>query len=262
MANNVMFAPRTARLVSEGASKWGDVYPAWQPYADECERLLTFVDGHGQLSRFWPRLVGRPQQRDEALNEMRVAYFFEQSGFPIIGWEVVDALPYNVEFEISTGGGKTAYVEVKSPGWESELSEAEIKAGRARQDKYDDKARAVGPEEVVRRTVKKAMPKFTGKVPSLIVISDDCFVNIGTWGTGPVTMALTEQSATYGPGVFRDPAYATVGGVCLFWMRRVAEGELVFASVCVTNPWALPTAVLPDELVAKIAQVNAELSPA
>src|SRR6202043_2199178 len=117
------------------------------------------------------RLIGRPQQRDEALNEMRVAYFFERSGFPIVGWEVVDAPPYNVEFEISTGGGETAYVEVKSPGWESELSEAEIKAGRARQDKYDDKARAVGPEEVVRRTVKKAMPKFTGKVPTLIVIS-------------------------------------------------------------------------------------------
>lgn len=152
---------------------------------------------------------------------------------------------------------------VSGPGWESELSEAEIKAGRAKQEKYQDiEGRNVAPEEGVRRTVKKARPKFSGKVPSLIAIADDYFVNIGTWGTDPIRMALTKGSATYGPGVFKDPTYANIGGVCVFWMRRVIEGTTTFASVCVVNPWALPTAALPDELVEKIDQVNTDLSPA
>ena len=66
----------------------------------------------------------------------------------------------------------------------------------------------------------------------------------------------------YGPGVFKDPDYANVGGVCLFWMRRVMEGDVKFASVCITNPCAVSTAVLPHELVAKIDQVNIDLFPA
>src|SRR5262245_36495055 len=37
---NINFGVLTRRLVNEGATTWGDLYPAWQSYGDECERLL------------------------------------------------------------------------------------------------------------------------------------------------------------------------------------------------------------------------------
>jgi hypothetical protein len=48
----------------------------------------------------------------------------------------------------------------------------------------DLEARAADPVGVIRRTVEKARPKFTGSTPSLLVIADDCFVNLGEWGMG------------------------------------------------------------------------------
>ena len=228
MPPKVTFGPLTARLVHQ--ARWGDLYPAWQFYADECERLLAFLRAHGELDRFWPRLCSREHQRDEALNEIRVAYFLESAGFPIVSWELTDAPPYNVEFAVFLGHARSALVEVKSPGWEAELSKQEQQQGRTRQEKYIDmEGRAAGPVEVIRRTVTKALPKFTGTAPSLIVVSDDCFVNLGEWGWGPPTMALTQRSIAYGPGLFHDPAYATIGGVCLFWLSRVNETGVQYA---------------------------------
>jgi hypothetical protein len=80
--DNITFGTLTARLVHDAEQLWGDLYPAWQSYADECERLLAFLREHGELDRFWPRLCSRKQQRDEALNEIRVAYFLEVAGYP------------------------------------------------------------------------------------------------------------------------------------------------------------------------------------
>ena len=58
-------------------------------------------------------------------------------------------------------------VEVKSPGWESELSEQERNEGRTKQDKYAEiEARVAGPLEVVRAAVTKALRKFSGSAPS------------------------------------------------------------------------------------------------
>lgn len=233
---------------------WRDLYPAWQCYADECERLLSFAALQGEIDRFWPRLSSRRQQRDEALNEIRVAYFLDSAGFPVVDWEVIDAAPYNVEFALALGQSRIALVEVKSPGWEAELSSLEQRKSRTKQEKYIDMAaRWAAPVDVIRRTVAKALPKFTGRAPSLIVISDDCFVNLGEWGLGPPNMALTQRSIAYGPGLFHDPAYVTIGGVCLFWLSQANDNGVGYASLCVTNPHALPSAALPPEMVASIS---------
>jgi hypothetical protein len=71
-------APLTSRLKADAA--WHvkyphDQYPACQEYADECEVLLTFVQKHAAMARFWLRLCAQPALRDETLNELRVAYF-------------------------------------------------------------------------------------------------------------------------------------------------------------------------------------------
>jgi hypothetical protein len=241
---------------------WGDLYPAWQWYADECERLLSFLAAHGELDRFWPRLRSRRQQRDEALNEIRVGYFLDSTGYPVVGWELMDAAPYNVEFAVALGQASKVLVEVKSPGWEAELLRIEQAQGRTKQEKYMDlDARAARPVDVIRRTTTKALPKFTGTAPSLIVISDDCFVNLGEWGWGPLAMALTQRSIAYGPGLFHDPACSTIGGVCLFWLSRANEEGVGYASLCMANPNALPSAALPPEMVTRICTTPVEPVP-
>jgi hypothetical protein len=261
LSRNVTFGPLTRRLLHEAS--WRDEYPAWPGYANECECLLEFLRAHGQLDRFWPRLTSsRRTQRDEALNEIRTAYLLDKLGYPIVDWEPIDAPPYNVEFAISLGKPDRALVEVKSPGWESELGEEERHRGRTKQDKYTDmEARAAGPLEVIRRTVTKALPKFSGLAASLIVIADDCFVNLGEWGWGPLQMALTQRSTAYGSGLFHDPIYATIGGACLLWVSRVTDAGVKYSSLCLANENAFPSASLPTDLVTQLCTVPIEPVP-
>jgi len=257
---SVNLGPLTLHLVR--ASNWDDIYPAWQGWANECEGLLEFADVHGQLQRFWPRLTAKKQQRDEALNEIRVARLLSDMGYPILGWEVMDAAPLNVEFEISIGGRATAFIEVKSPGWEGELGEAERRSGRAKQEKYLDlEARPADPIGVIRRTVEKARPKFTGSTPSLLVIADDCFVNLGEWGWGPLKMALTSRTIAYGDGLFHQIIYSVLGGVSLFRVSGVDQVGVKYSSLCLPNQNAMHTATLPNELVLRLCTIPVEPVP-
>lgn len=257
---NVHLGPLTSHLVR--ASNWGDIYPAWPGWAAECEKLLAFADGDGQLKRFWPRLTARKHERDDALAEIRVARFLSDRGFPILAWEVTDVAPQNVEFEIGLPGGSSAFVEVKSPGWEGELADAERQAGRTKQDKYMDlEARAADPIGIIRRTVAKARPKFSGSRPSLLVIADDCFVHLGEWGWGPLKMALTSRTLGYGDGLFHDVLYSVLGGVALFRVSGVGDLDVQYSSVCLPNPSAMRAAGLPESLVAAATTVPVEPTP-
>jgi hypothetical protein len=258
--STVTLGPLTQLLVR--ASNWDDIYPAWQCWANECERLLAFVQASGQLQRFWPRLTAKKQQRDEALNELRVAQVLFGFGYPILGWEVTDAAPLNVEFEIGLSAGSTAFVEVKSPGWEGELGEAERKSGRARQEKHMNlEGRAADPVGVIRRAVEKARPKFTGSTSSLLVIADDCFVNLGEWGWGPLKLALTSKTIGYGDGLFQEVPYSVLGGVSLFRVSGVNAQDVQYSSLCLPNQNAMSSAALPNEFVSRLSTVPVEHAP-
>jgi hypothetical protein len=258
LLKEIILGPLTTKLKAE--AKWRDQYPAWQVYADECERLLQFLRDQGETQRFWPRLRSKQQQRDEALNEIRVANHLDSLGYPIVAWEPIDDPAHSVEFSISLGRRDAAFIEVKSPGWEAELTPEERRSGRTQKDKYIGiEARAASPIQVIRQTIQKAQPKFTGKAPSLIFISDDCFVSVGEWGWGPLQMALTQSSLGWGDGLFRDPLYSNVGGVCLFWISRVTDQNgIQWGSLCMTNPNAMPTATLPKELVTQLSTRSIE----
>src|SRR5271170_6894015 len=78
-----LLGPVARRLVSP--ARWTDEYPAWPAYAKELDALLLFADEQGRLSQFVPRLESRNTQRDEALNELRVAYWFHHNKLPILG---------------------------------------------------------------------------------------------------------------------------------------------------------------------------------
>src|ERR1017187_2169562 len=80
-----LFGPAARRLICP--DRWNDQYPATPAYAKELDVLLSFADDHGRLPPFVPRLESKNAQRDEALDELRVAYLFHHSQFPIVQWE-------------------------------------------------------------------------------------------------------------------------------------------------------------------------------
>jgi hypothetical protein len=217
---------------------------------------LAFAKERNALDRFWPRLRAKRQQRDEALNEIRVAYFLHSVGYPVVDWEPVDVGDRKLEYAVAIPDQRML-VEVKSPGWEAELSEEQRADGRANEPKYREnviEGGAAGPVQVIRRAVEKALPKFSGNHPSLVVISDDCFVNLTEWGWGPATMALTQNaSGGYGPGLFLQPEYAPIGAVCLFQAVSYADkAEIVYNALCVANPNAKASAAVPDAVVKRL----------
>jgi hypothetical protein len=253
MISAVKLGPLATSLKNSAA--WNDQFPAWPDFADELEVLLAYLDRNGALSRYQPRLRARAQQRDEAINEIRVAFHLDALGYPVVDWsEPQDAPGHNVEYAVALPAGSRGYVEVKSPGWESELTDAERMQGRTKQPKYIGiEGGAAGPVEVIRRAVEKARPKFSRTVPSLVVISDDCFVNLAEWSYGPEQIALTGCTIAYGDGLFRRPQYAVLGAVCLFRVLAYVGQPISYQSLCLANPNALPGAVVPAEMIARLS---------
>jgi len=75
------------------------------------------------------------------------------------------------EYLLRCPSGADVFTEVKSPGWEFELTKEERSAGRIDQPKYKDgEARAVGPWQAIQFAVEKAYPKFLPNVPNLLVV--------------------------------------------------------------------------------------------
>jgi len=217
---------------------------------------LVFLRERNALDQFWPRLRAKRQQRDEAFNEIRVAYFLHLVGYPVVDWEPVDVGDRKLEYAVAILDQRML-VEVKSPGWEAGLSEEQRAAGRANEPKYRENAiegGPAGPVQVIRRAVDKALPKFSGNHPSLVVISDDCFVNLTEWGWGPPTMALTQNAfGGYGPGLFLNPDYSTIGAVCLFRaVSYLKNNEINYQTLCVANPNAKPSATVPEAVVSRL----------
>jgi len=69
------------RLLQEARWIGADEYPSSPQYLTELEGLLGFVQAHGRLGSFWPRLASqRPQERDDALQEIRIARFLSSNG--------------------------------------------------------------------------------------------------------------------------------------------------------------------------------------
>jgi hypothetical protein len=157
-------------------------------------------------------------------------------------------------------------VEVKSPGWEAELTETERMAGRAKLPKCQVgiiEGGAAGPVQVIRQAVEKARAKFSGTQPSLVAVSDDCRVNLGEWGWSPLQLALTQNPlGGYGPGLFHYPTYSVIGAVCLFWtVSELGHEGIEYRSLCIANPNAQDTAIVPREVIARLTMKLSEPLP-
>ncbi len=184
---NAIIPERHLRLhrTQQGAGWVGkDDYPTSPTVADEHERWLGFVDENGELDRFLPRLRDRARQRDETLAEIKVGYFLDKNcGLPICVWGPPGAGKTFGEYLVGLPDGRQMFVEVKAPGWESEVVKAEgHRSARLAKPKHiHAEAGSTAPWKSVRDSVSKAYPKMPDDKPTLLVLCDDLPVSLNDW---------------------------------------------------------------------------------
>jgi hypothetical protein len=241
----VVLGPFTAKVVA--AAEWSSRHlkcPSSEKWAEEFERVFAFANGQSQFVNYFSRLTKSYSQFDSSLAELRIAYHLDQNGFPVVRWEPVAASGNAGEFVIRAGASDV-FVEVKSPGWESELEPAEIAAGRARQPKYQDQGGSVEPWKAIRFAITKAYKKFDTGVPNLLVIADDLFVPL------EIALDMYAERALYSrDGYFADSSCEKLGGIGIFWVTSDSEAVRHHMKLY-ENKSALPTAKLPDDLLAR-----------
>ena len=215
--------------VFDGARWHGDdAFPSTTEFRDEVESWLAFAKDAGQLERLTPRLRASRQQRDETLAEICAAYVMNRLlRFPIVGWEIKTANNRDVEFLVRVGT-VDLYCEVKSPGWEGELSKSEQTGDRKKQPKYQNaEVRSVARWKSIRHAIKKSVPKFLGSKCNLVITVDDLFVSVLEAPPNNIDIALFEKQGLYEgeKGYFADDEYASVGGVLMMGYRIRSEVE-------------------------------------
>jgi len=234
--------------VMDGAHWRGqNAFPSSQLWSDEVERVFAFAVSRGQFGIYLPRLRGRWKEFASALAELRVAFYLDRNQFRITEWGPVGGRGVRGEGEFLARGpsGISTFVEVKSPGWEGELSQEERTGGRKKQPKYlHCEARAVAPWERVQFEVEKAYKKFIPENPNLLVIADDLFVSLEYATDLQMGMALYEQRNN---GCFASNKYENLGAVGAFW--PVSNGRAVWYEMKLyINAHALKTSAIPDDM--------------
>ena len=99
--SEIKLGPLTRAMCDSPSWKGQDDFPSSQLWADELEKVLSFLQVHAQFECYLPVLKGKLTQRDGALAEARVAFFFHRNGFLILSWEPKGASDNLGEFEIS-----------------------------------------------------------------------------------------------------------------------------------------------------------------
>jgi hypothetical protein len=238
--------PLTTKVTSEaGWARSNPHCPSTQRWADEFERVFGYADSKGQFAKYFNKLTStRYNQFDSALAELRVAYYMDSSGFPATKWEPIKKDKNEGEYMVVCPSGQEVFVEVKSIGWESQLTDSEKNAGRAKQDKHKDlEARSVSTQKAIQFAIQKAYKKFDPSLPNLLVIADDLFIPLEH------SPALFAQMALYDPGgYFTGNAFENLGGVGIFWVDQSSE-ELGYGMKLFTNRHVRPTAVIPETMV-------------
>ncbi len=210
---------------------------------NEIEKWLLYIKNKGELDRYLPRLTKMNSRKiNEALAEISSAYLLEvKLNFKVTDWDVPTIRDQNVDFTI-TLYSKDVYCEVKSPSWQSELSDKEKLGIRKAQGKYKiNEVRFFGHWRNIRYAIKKAYPKFLSNCYNLVIIQDDLIVPILNFPTNiQIEIALFEKQGIYDneKGVFINNDYANVGGV-LFIDINPSSQESIYKYKFEDNPNAL-----------------------
>lgn len=258
--DDVTLGPLSRQVIEGAAWLSQDEYPAHQPYADELEQLLGFLDANGRLQKFTPRLrdVAR-EHRDATLAEVRTAYFLNQTGFQISEWEPLAVGTTPGDLTIRFGDAASIFVEVKAPSWIGELGRSlRLATGEERQrilerieqEKYrNGEARAVNPSGTVIDVIdNKALPKLADDRPNLIAVVDDLYSPVVGNPLVPSRFATAFVSR---------PGWNRIGGI-LALKASIRSGQLVYQGELTLNSSPLPSCQLPSAAICALQSALAE----
>ncbi|MBI4664604.1 MAG: hypothetical protein HY735_37910 [Verrucomicrobia bacterium] len=238
----VKLGPLTSTIRDGAAWSTEDQFPSDQTWADEVERVLSFAQVQGQFENYVGALRGNARQRHSALAELRVAFFFSRNHFPVVEWKPVGANGREGEFTVKPPSGANVFVEVKSPSWEGELSDAEKTGDRKQQGKHlHAEARSIAPWERVQFAVNKGYGKFRSDTRNLLVIADDLFVSL-EHGTNLQAGLYSVNNN----GSFTSAARQNLGGVSFFWIKNNLR-EVWYEMKLFLNTYALSAVAIPEE---------------
>src|SRR3990172_7277016 len=178
--------------------KWQgqDDFPSSDTEKNEVNKWLEFIQTKGQLKRYLPRINDKKTLRNEALAEIGSAYYLESKlKYPIAGWEKKTTGGKDVDFIILAGSDEI-YCEVKSPGWEGELTQEERIKGRKNLLKYiSGDGHFTASWRQIRYALKKSYPKFLSHCKNMVILNDDLFVTIPDLD---INISLFDDGTTHG----------------------------------------------------------------
>lgn len=90
-SNAICIGPLTLQLLSGATWAGVDGFPHPQAWADDIERVLTFLKHENRFSEVLPAIqkAKNPQHRDSLFAEARAAFYLSRHGFRILEWEPV-----------------------------------------------------------------------------------------------------------------------------------------------------------------------------
>jgi hypothetical protein len=233
-------------------SRWSgkDQFPSNNLWGDEAEKWLGYIKSKGHFEKLLPRLRDLPAQRDEALAEIKAAYFIETYvGYTVRKWDPRGKHGKVGDFTF-TFAAEEIFCEVKSPGWERAIVESlGATSSRLKQPKYLPGIEVSSFSNVshVRSAISKAYPKFVVERPNLLILVDDLKVPL-TYDTLGVKIALYDGV----DGCFSSKRFENLGAVAILNVENTGTIEYRF---CVYhNSTALKSAVIPRKAFAKYKQ--------
>jgi hypothetical protein len=195
--------------------------PKWIPGIN---KWLEFINKKNELLRFKPRLNSKKPQIFDALAEIQAAYVIENNTeYKVVEFEKKTVKDKDVDFLISNNKTEI-YCEVKSPGWEAELTQKERLEGRTKKPKYiNAEARWVESWKNIQYAIIKAYDKFLPAKHNMIILCPDLFngllefpndlnVNNSLYGKKFQFNSLTD---TKQKGCFADNTYENIGGLLI-----------------------------------------------
>jgi hypothetical protein len=152
------------------------------------------------------------------------------------------------ELMLTSPGNPDLFVEIKSRGWESELTQTQKYAGLAKLLKYDVwKGGAVGNWQAVHACISSdnCYPKFLPTKPNLLIMADD--LNVSLHDTlFQVREALFGEKRFLGEdGYFATNRFENIGGLGIFNFGARSRG-VEYEFIVFLNPNALPATKLPS----------------
>jgi hypothetical protein len=274
----VQIGPLTTKLIAGAKWRYADAFPAPQVYANDVEAVLEFLQSVNRREAFVAKVQkeNRPGKRDNLLAEARAAFWLGQNGLQITGWEPEGEGGKTGEFSCTFESSPTIFVEVKQPGWQSELmpsrsserrrlteEEKRRRLARKEQGKFilgQAEGGAVGSHaaamDVVRRNV---LPKLTENCPNLAIVVDDFhFSPVGL----PNLSTFVEREFScpaHDPEDAEDRfSYERLGGV-LFLNVQAMNGQPVdYLVKYVPNPGVIAACALPPSVNSLFDRLSGE----